>query len=69
MNKEKLLDLDKRRTRWLQSLSEKEKAVIIEFDIYTCRCKKETVTDLLTEAFGFDLILEVWRKVKKEGSE
>ena len=57
------------RIKWLQGLSEEEKSAIIEFEIHNHECtytwEIEPALDLLQDVFGYDLIIQVWAKVKK----
>ena len=61
------------RVKWLVSLTEEEKEIIIEYEIGNHECTYtwdiEPVVDLLQDIFGYNLIVKVWQKVKKEYQE
>jgi len=61
------------RVNWLESLTEDEKEIIIEYEVGNHECTYTwditPVVDLLQDVFGYDLIVKVWQRVKREYQE
>jgi len=58
------------RTQWLQSLTQEEQEVIIEYELYNHECTYtwdiDPVVDLLENVFGYNQIMLVFHKITRQ---
>ena len=65
-----MLEKERERKEWLKSLSNKEKDIIIEYELYNYECDYtydiDNVVDLFKDVFEYNDIMHVFHKITKQ---